>query len=283
MKLIRNLGILLLLCLVTSCGTSNKLTTTAVSYQSVRTAQYKEKVPSHAKIAINYSITPEGRLIAIVKNLTDDIMVIDQTKSFFISPDGKSTSYYDPTVRSTANTSFTSETDGTSVNLGAVAGAFGVGGPIRGLLGGVTMSSATTEGSATTQTVTFADQPQISLAPRSQGAMSKQFPIHGVGKINHVLETNSNYSYNDSYCKFSVCISYSLDGANSFEKIETPFYVNSLIVCPVNEHGRVNAALRKVLQNKPDAIHEQWWMLRSVSNLETEFDNICEGSFLDWQ
>lgn len=267
---------------MTSCGVG-KLTTTAVSYQSIRTEQYKEKIPSHAQIGVGYQITPNGELIVVVKNLTNEIMVIDQTKSFFITPEGQSISYYDPTVRSTSQTSFGSTTDGVSVNLGSVAGFLGLAGPIGGLLGGINVGESNTIGSSTTSTTTFADQPQISLAPKSHGAMSKNFAISGVGRINYSQQKNESYTSTNSYCKFSVCISFSIDGGQTFNKLITPFYVNSLIVSLVTRHGNVNAALRNVLQSKKDAIHEQWWLLRSISNMKAEKDNVCEGSFIDWK
>ncbi len=281
MKILRSTFGLLLLLLVTSCG-SGKLVTTAVSYQSVRTVQYKDKVPSNAKIAVGYSITPGGQLVAIVENRTDEIMIIDQIKSFFVNTDGKSTSYYDPTVRTTTNTSYGSNTTGATVNLGAIAGALGIGGPIGSLLGGVNVGESNTLGSSTTNTTYFADQPQISLAPKSHGAMSKNFSISGVG-TKYDTETYSTFTSDNSYLKFSVCISYSVDGGNSFDKIVTPFYVNSLMVCPVKRHGKVNEALRTILQHKPDAIHEQWWVLKSVNTMDNKNDNVWEGSFLDWK
>lgn len=269
--------------LLLSCA-SSKLTTTAVAYLSVRAVEYKENVPDDAKIVVGYSITGDGALVAVVRNLTNEIMIIDQTKSFFVNSDGSSTSYYDPTIRTTSNTNYTSTTDGVSVNLGAVGGALGIGGVLGGILNGINVSESNTTGSATTNTVQFADQPQISLAPKSHGMMSKNFQIHGVGRssLSYMGETFASYTADNSNLKFSVCISYSLDDGQSFQKLITPLYVNSTIVSPVKSHGKVNDALRVILSRKTDAIHEPWWMLYSVNNMDYN-DSIWDGAIIDYQ
>lgn len=266
-----------------SCA-SAKLVTTAVAYQSVRTVENKASISPNAKIVVGYSITTDGAIIAAVRNLTDEIMIIDQTKSFFVNSNGESTSYYDPTIRSTSTTRYSSTTDGVSVNLGALGSVLGIGGPLGGLLNGITVGEAETEGYSTTHMTQFADQPQISLAPKSYGLMSKEFSIIGVGRpyLKYLNETNTAFTSENSNCKFKVCISYSLDGGNSFEKIITSFYVNSIITSPVPSHGKVNDALRKILSRKSDAIHESWWMLYSVNNIECN-DSFFNGALTDYQ
>lgn len=284
MKKFKQSLLLLMGLVVISCGSSERLVTSAVAYQSVRTVQYKPEIPDDATIAVGYSITPYGALVAVVQNLTEEIMIIDQTKSFFVNSDGKSISYYDPTIKTTSNTSLESTTSGATVNLGAVGGALGIGGALGGLLRGINVGKSNTLGSSTTTTTYFADQPQISLAPKSHGAMSKTFSIAGVGSasLKNSGVMTSTYTSDNSYCKFSVCISYSVDGGLTFDKIVTPFYVNSVIICPVRSHGKVNTALREVLSNKPDAIHEPWWMLYAITNLG-ENDILYQGALTDYK
>ena len=268
-----------------SCsGTVGQLVTSAVAYQSLRATQHKTEIPNDARIAIGYSINNNGEITAIVRNLTNDIMIIDQTKSFFVNSDGFSTSYYDPTVRTTSNTSLSSNTEGASVNLGAVGGALGIGGPIGTLLSGINVGGSTTSGSSTTHTTYFSDQPQISLAPKSHGAMSKNFQIKGIGKnsLNISNPTNMIYTPQNSPCKFSVCISYSVDGGATFEKLVTDFYVNTLIVSPVAQHGKVNDALRAIYTSKPDAINEPWWMVHAVNNYLQD-NGAAQGIIIDFQ
>ena len=146
MKVFRSL---LCLCaaagLLSSCS-SQKLNVTGVGYQSIRTEFAQEPVPEDAKIEVTYFFDTDGSIVPRVKNLTDQVMTIDQTLSFFINTDGRSTSYYDPTVRTTTTTDYASNTTGASVNLGAVAGAFGVGGIVGGVLSGINVGESNTGG-----------------------------------------------------------------------------------------------------------------------------------------
>lgn len=274
---------LLLLLLMTSCSSTSKLVTSAVAYQSVRSVEYKDAVPDDAKIAVGYSITPTGELIVVVENKTDEIMIIDQTKSFFVNTDGRSVSYYDPTVRTTTNTTINSDTRGASVNLGAIAGAAGIGGGLGKALGGINVGGANTNTTSSTNTTYIADLPQISIAPHSMETMSKNFEITGIGKQTLGGDRQFFYTKDDARLKFSVCISYSVDGGNNYDKIVTPFYCNSLVSCDVKSHGQVNEALRTILRNKPDALREQWWVLWTIANMSSSNDNIWNGSFIDWK
>ena len=254
-----------------SCG-SNKLVTYNVSYLSVRTKHAQptqsSPIPKDKKVVVVYSISDAGNLTAVVYNRTSEIMIIDQTKSFFVNSDGKSTSYYDPTVRTTSKTDLSSSTKGASVNLGAIAGAFGIGGVVGQIADGVNVGGSGTSGTSTTNTTYIADLPQVSLAPNSNGAMSKVFSIKGIGPNKSTTPISLvNLTDEPSYCRFSVCISYSLDGGNSFEKIVTDFYANSKIIVPVTQNGKLNEALQKVYATKTDAIHEYWWTLYFNNNM----------------
>lgn len=269
---------------LSSCSSSEKLVTKSVAYQSVRPVNYKSEVPENAKIIVGYSITSSGELIVAVKNNTDEIMVIDQTKSFLVNSDGTSISYYDPTVRVTSNTTTSSETRGGSVNLGAVAGALGIGGPLGTLASGINVGGADTDGYSTTNTTYFADQPQISLAPKGNGLMSKEFKVTGLGRsfLSALSERNNSFSPADSYCKFSVCISYSIDGGDTFDKIVTDFYANSLIVSSVSSHGKVNDALRSVMSSKTDCLNESCWTLYFNDNIGKN-NIMSNGGIVDYK
>lgn len=97
--------------MLAACGFT-KLATSSVGYQSVRTVHAQptktSPIPDEAKIAAAFHINQTGALTAIVYNRTSKIMTIDQTKSFFVDSDGKSTSYYDPTVKTTSVTDMSS-------------------------------------------------------------------------------------------------------------------------------------------------------------------------------
>lgn len=274
--------------LLASCG-SSKLTTYHVAYQSVRTKHAQPTVsspiPNEAKIEVAYTISKNGALTAIVYNRTSEIMIIDQTKSFFVNSDGKSTSYYDPTIRTTSITDMSSTSKGASVNLGSIAGALGVGGTLGQIANGINVSGSGTNGSATTNTTYIADQPQVAIAPHGNGAMSKVFEINGIGcqSLKYGNEMDTDLSDSQSYCRFRVCISYSFDNGVTFDKLVTDFYVNSKIIVPVVKTGQVNEALRKVYLAKPDLLNEYWWMLYFSSNISTGYNERVQGILYDYK
>lgn len=279
----------ILFCLfVSSCG-SGKLMTSSIGYQSVRTLHAQPSsespIPSNAEIAVAYSISETGALTAIVYNRTSDIMIIDQTMSFFVNSDGLSTSYYDPTVRTTSVTDMSSVTKGATVNLGSIAGALGIGGTLGQIANGIDLSGSGTNGSATTNTTYIADQPRVALAPHSNGAMSKVFRVNGIGEgsLSMANVTLPNLTNTESYCRFSVCISYSLNNGASFKKLVTDFYANSKVAVPIHSGRNVNEALRQLYASKPDALNEHWWMLHFQSNVSTGFNNRVQGLLYDYQ
>lgn len=281
--------ILMFACMfLASCG-STKLSTSSVGYQSVRTTHAQPSqtspIPDDAKIAVAYTIGGEGALTAVVYNRTSEIMTIDQTKSFFVNSDGKSVSYYDPTVRTTSVTDMSSVTKGGSVNLGSIAGALGVGGAIGQIANGINLGGSGTSGTAETSTTYVADLPQVSLAPHSNGAMSKTFHITGIGasSLEGGAVNQPSLTEDQSYCRFSVCISYSTDGGRSFDKIVTDFYANSKVIVPVTQKGRVNDALRQVYQSKQDAINEYWWLLNFNYNISAGYNKRVQGILYDYK
>lgn len=277
-----------LMSFLASCSTV-KLTTHSVAYQSVKTRHAQPgksfQIPAKAKIIVAYTISPDGGLTAIVYNRTPEIMIIDQTMSFFVNSDGNSTSYYDPTVKTTTTTDLSSVSKGASVNLGSVANAFGIGGIAGNLASGINVGSSGTSGKALTNTTYVADQPRISLSPNSNCAMSKVFKVIGLGK--DALKSNTlqapYLNEKESYSRFSVCISYSLDGGATYEKIVTDFYADSMVIIPVEEKGKVNDALNKVYTSKPDALYEPWWMLYFVNNVDWGNDFRTQGVLYDYQ
>ena len=281
LKLLLGLAVTGTLC---SCG-SEKLVTSAVAYQSVRTEQYKVDVPQNAQILVAYSISADGDLFVTVKNMTDEIMIIDQTKSFLVNSDGNSISYYDPTVRTTSTTDLSSASKGASVNLGAIGGALGISGPLGGILNGINVGGSESSGVSTTTTTMIADQPQYSIGPKGMATLSKQYKIKGIGResLKYASSGSQSFSVSVAPLKFSVCISYSVDGGNSFDKIVTSFYQNSQVVCPVGKPGKVNDAVRNVLMQKQDALNESWWLLYSVNNVNLGNDHIMRGALIDFK
>lgn len=273
---------------LSSCS-SNKMVTSSVAYQSIRTTFRQPDLsatnkPENAKIILAYTITRDGHLVVGIENNTREIMTIDQTMSFFIN-NGRSISYYDPTVKTQTITEIASSTEGASVNLGAIGSALGVGGRIGTALQGINLGSSGTIGTSTQNTTIIADQPRISIGPKGNCALSKTFQIDGIGR--NALQNSGYaaniYNQNNSYCTFSVCISYSLDGGNTFEKITTDFYANSKIVLPVARTGMVNETLRDLLTSKTDALNENLWLLYFNTNVPGAYNSLVNGFLYDYQ
>lgn len=262
--------------------------TKSVGYQSVRMKTYKNpELAKNAEIAVAYWISSNGELSGMIYNKTNEILIIDQTMTFFVDSRGQSNSFYDPTVRQTTVTDISSDTKGASVNLGAIGGALGVGGTLGSLLGGVNVGGSGTTGQATAHTTIEADQPRVSIGPRGSARLSKTFAIGGIGysSLKNGIQCAKNYaSENNSPIKFSVCISYSIDGGNSFKKLITNMYLNSEIVIPVTNPRTINDDLRQLYSTKPNALNETWWILCLSNNLETNKNNaIVNGGVIDFQ
>lgn len=277
----------LLLLSLSSCLPKGRLVTHMVGYQSIRTTEFHENVPESAQIAVGYTITRNGELLVLVANKTDEVMVIDQTKSFFVNTNGISTSYFDPTIQTTSTTDISSNSGGVSANLGAIGRVVGIGGPVGSLLSGINVGGSTTTGQSVTNTTYKSDLPQISLAPKSSVKMSKDFPIYGVGVNSFIGEQQffNTDKYSESPLRFSCCISYSLDGGVTFDKLVSDFYVSSKLIVPVKKHGQVNVALRGIYDSKSDALYEPWYLLYFYNNItkDTVYDTILQGSFVDYK
>lgn len=228
----------------------------------------------NASIVAGYAFTPNGGLVVYLKNNTDKIMIVDKTMSFFINTDGSTTSFFDPTVRTSTVTDISSTTKGASLNMGAVAGALGVGGPLGTLLNGVNVGGAGTSGQSVSNTTYIADQPRISLGPHGGASLPNNFMVRGLGSELSVINGPVKYITEDpnkSGTRFSVCISYSFDDGETFEKMTTDFYINTQIAEPVHTGRNLNDALQAIYKTKNDAIFEPWWVLKAWSNVNTEF------------
>lgn len=242
---------------------------------------------ARCKNAVAYTFDREGRLTAVVRNLTSEILTIDNTKSFFITPSGTSMSYYDPKVVTTTTTDLSSSTDGASFNWGPLAGALGIRGVAGGILGGLTTGGSSTSGSATSSTVLLADQPTVSIGPRGSGVLPKTYEVNGLGDaalkrpgINNIALTP-----NSSRCRFSVCISYSFDGGRTYDKLTTDFYVNTTLTIAV-DCGSVSNGFRKIYSQKSDVLSEPFYMFHVGTNIPKApnvSDTYVNGFLLDYK
>lgn len=256
-NLIKILAIASVLLGLGACS-GKKLAVSSVGYRSVRTSFAQPKaIPDDAKIAVEYFFGSGGSVVAVVYNLTDEVMTIDQTKSFIVDTEGESVSYYDPAVVSSTNGTFTAETDLQTLDLRRRPGQYAVG-------------RATTEGSYSSTTVTVAGQPAVSIGPKGRTALAQRHNIPGIGGVNLGKDgTSDNFTdltFEQSPLRFTACITYSLEGNPKSEKLVTQFYVNSKIIEPVSD-GKVSAAFRKIYNRKPDVLAEPSYMFVVNTNL----------------
>ena len=188
-----------------SCTT--KLKITDVAYQSIRKvekadANSRAVTPeTGAVIAVSPVIDDCGNAKLVVRNLSDKIMVIDRTKSFFIDYSGQSTMYYDPTIRTSTLT--TSGTEGATVNLGAIGSALGIGGAVGTALSGINVGGSNTSGvSKTTYSI---DQPVVSIGPNGYIGIFSKCP----SKIQrHMKMTKYNHFHMPFLLSFFCIFSY---------------------------------------------------------------------------
>lgn len=285
------------LLILSGCSTSGKLAVNSVSYQSLRTdfAQPKTIEPE-AKIAVEYFFNSKGEMQPVVYNLTSNILILDQTKSFVIMPNGNSVSYYDPTVRTTTTGSYSSTTSGSTFNLGGITSALGIGGIMGTLASSTTIGSSQTNGIIRQNTVSITDQPQVNIGPKGCIAMSKAYSIDGVGWS---AKSNGNVidiPHDTSNLKFSVCITYSADEGVTFNKLVTHFYESSHITIPV-QNRKLSEAFYKIYELKPDALAENMYLFTIPNNIKVVtydvmgdflthsnvYDTYIYGSLIDYQ
>ncbi len=110
-------------------------------------------------------------ITVIIRNKTNKTIFLDLGNTFFIRGE-QAEPYYIPT----ATSEYGGSTTGASVNLGAVAGAMGIGGAAGILANGINVGGASTKG---TQTTVYS-QRVISIPPMSSKKLEPQllFPIN---------------------------------------------------------------------------------------------------------
>lgn len=253
--------------LLSSCATY--LDVKGVAYQSIRSENYADtkEIPSDVSIVVYCNIDASGLFDVTILNNTDKVMTIDRTKTFFSDGTGNSITYYDPTIIANSQSVTQGNTTGGSVNLGAIAGAVGVGGALGTALSGVTVGGANSTATTNTNTTYVIDQPQIHIPPHGLSSLGRVFQISGIGKgflsqaINSTSQdVNNSFTPKQTYASVNLCVSYSTDN-ETFETIVTDIYANSLLVSKVRTTGKVNDALRRIYTYKNDALSESWYLL----------------------
>ena len=251
------LTILLGLSLV-SCAT--EIVVSEVNYRSFRNndpikhqLNSLHEIPTSATVAIGTQINEDYTVDVVVYNLTNKTMTIDRTQSFFMLPSCQ-TPYYDPQI--TTHTTTVGSGRGTSVNLGAVAGAVGVGGVVGQALSGVNVGRSSSESASTT---TYdVDLPVVHIPPHGHALMGRKFSIKDIiGGAGYSPDENNQ-------CTFGVCIAYSTDRLQTLDNFISQYNMNNLLTATVRKEGKkyyVNEALRQIYIAKPDLFTERYFRL----------------------
>lgn len=291
-KTIKALHLLIVAAIFNSCASS--LDIRNVAYQSVRNV--KENLPpepgTDAKIFALFQLDNEGNLYVTVKNLSKEIMTVDKTKSFFVDNDGTSHYFYDPSVRTTSSSITIANGSGTTVNLGIVDHAFDIGGVLGSVLHGTNVSSSSTDILSTSNSVTRTDMPQLSIAPNAQSYIGRSFALPGYGKSflkdisTKKTDFSSKYTPENTYQKFRVVISYTIEGDGIVYKMNSEFYANAIASYAVHK-GKVNDALRNIYNSNPEALKELCYLYYFIPNKEypgiTVVDDYSASILYDYQ
>lgn len=267
--------------LLSSCHV-NRLQMSAIAYQSIRsTAQPELTVPNDAKVTMSCEVAADGNVTVYLQNNTNDIILVDRTKSFFRNNDGMSIMFYDPTVRTSTQTIANSGTTGVTANVGAIAGAMGATGKVARALNGINVGSSNTETVVNSNTTYYIDQPQAQIAPHARAAIGCDYNMGGVGVefLNQAIQQSTSdifneFDSNNSYTSFGVYVSYSLDNGSTYEMIDNTIYANSICISNIKEKGKVNNALRDIYRYKNDAVKEDWYLLYFNSNIHAPGTNL---------
>lgn len=258
---------MLTLATLTSCKT---IKVSGVAYQSMRLKNpvSENEVTSDATIIVYCYINELGALDVKIKNNTDVIMTIDRTKSFFRDGDNNAIPYYDPNIIANTQSTTQGNTAGTSVNMGAIANAVGIGGALGTALSGINVAETDSYSTTKSNTTYYIDQPELHIPPHSSASMGRLFNISGIGDsflrealLKSTDNIHNNFTSDHTYASCNICISYSVDNGNSYETIITDIYANSILISKVKQKGKVNDALRVIYTNKDDVFAEPWFLM----------------------
>ena len=190
---------------------------------TLRTGDYYSFVKNEPNSFGQMGMTINTGMEVIIQNLRPQTVYIDLGNSFFIRND-EAAPYYIPSATSSTVTTGT----GTSVNMGAVASAMGIGGPVGKLASGVNMSQGSTHG---TTNIVYS-QRVIAIPPRSTKTLEYQLFFPGgssYGPFTTVQHYKNDYDVttrqqfklkwgekrkwteDDSPLTFGVFIAYSFD------------------------------------------------------------------------
>ena len=122
-----------------------------------------------------------------IRNKTDRVLYVDRGNCFKVFNDGSSYCYYDASKQTTVNNGGGS---GGSVNIGSLAGAFGIGGAIGQIAGGINVGGGTSSSVSTS----YASQRILAIPPHGSKYLSDYVWI-GEGKRRTCVEYPEQLQY----------------------------------------------------------------------------------------
>ena len=213
--------------LLSSC-TTTLITYVAENIKGNAVMDEADMLADYGKFAIQY--TTKGDVTII--NKTDSMMYIDMAESYYIL-NGTAKQLYTNSV----TTNFSSGSRGTSVNLGSVTNALGVGGVVGTLARGVNVGGSNTSGSSTQ----VFEERYISIPPMTRKSVkSENFWLEEQPTFDKVLWLGSlgryvrrkGTSYNfekGSSPIHEYMFAYTFDpNASKFQSTRDLFYVKSI-------------------------------------------------------
>ena len=170
-----------------------------------------------------------------VKNKTSKALYIDLGNTFFLR-NGIATAYYVPSSTSSSSSSSL----GTSVNIGAVAGALGIGGALGTLAGGIGVGGGATSGTVNT---TYS-QRIIAVPPMSETILDAMLLFHYEKAEIYRGLNNESYGSNSLIPVFH----FSTKGDGDYKNGETHDFSQS--TSPINFRFHVAYADNETCQNE---------------------------------
>ena len=203
-----------------------------------------------------------GNFFVQVCNKTDQVIYLDLGRTFRVMKDGLSKVYYDNS-QTTINKGNAS---GGSVNLGAIAGAAGIGGALGTLAGGVNVGGA----NSSTVSKVYAKQQIVAIPPHGKVPLEKfqrewinkfrdKSEVVSEGEILHYdyekgclpcMNRGEKYIYTESespyHADYTITYSKDSDFKTSYT-VRTSAYIRELIGCYWEEFPRFGTTRREVI------------------------------------
>lgn len=203
-----------------------------------------------------------GNFFVQVCNKTDQVIYLDLGRTFRVMKDGLSKVYYDNS-QTTINKGNAS---GGSVNLGAIAGAAGIGGALGTLAGGVNVGGA----NSSTVSKVYAKQQIVAIPPHGKVPLEKfqrewinkfrdKSEVVSEGEILHYdyekgclpyMNRGEKYIYTESespyHADYTITYSKDSDFKTSYT-VRTSAYIRELIGCYWEEFPSFGTTRREVI------------------------------------